>query len=107
MSRFPVVIRRNDAKRDGFRRWTVYVGKVEAFDIEATVVDAKVSKHWLRRSKRRPRTALVRVIRAGGVRAALHFDGRDHEKPGVTARHRCGWCGEAGHSPSECAEASK
>ena len=37
--RVAVTVKRNDVKPRGFKRWTVYVGNVAAFDIEAQNVN--------------------------------------------------------------------
>ena len=71
MKRFPVTVSRNDGRRAGFRRWTVYVGNVAAFDIEAGEVLAK-QEHY--------RTAMVHVINSEGNSVAM-FDGREYAAP--------------------------
>jgi hypothetical protein len=64
--RSPVTVVRNDGRRDGFRRWTVYVGNVAAFDIEATFVDS---------GRPRYRTAIVHVADRFG-KSLARYDGR-------------------------------
>jgi hypothetical protein len=64
-----VTVKRNDGRKDTyFRRWTVYVGNVAAFDIEAQRIPASAGgRGW--------HTALVQVLDANG-KAVSCFDGR-------------------------------
>ena len=46
-ARVPVTVVRNDVRPEGFKSWTVYVGHVAAFDIEAQAIGGSALVHVL------------------------------------------------------------